>query len=155
MNEVAWKEIQEDKANLQPTPPVGEKVVWYVGGDLKHPVPAQISGIEGPGRLKLVVFPINSFPQHRPGVYHVSAKIHQKPNPGTRNNGAWDYVRQSDIEDGDYDLHRSEIAKRETNLRAGEENAKANEDLFKKKQEERKTAPLVKRRPPDILPAPA
>lgn len=156
MNEVAWQEIEEDKANLQPTPPVGEKAVWYVAGDRKHPVPAQVVGIEGPGRLKLVVFQANSFPQHKAGVYHVSAKIHQKGgNQTTRNCGSWDYVRTSDIQDEDYDLHRQEIAKRETNLKMGEETTRKNEDLFAKKAAERAAAPTKKQRLPDPLPAPA
>lgn len=137
VNEVAWTEIEADKNRLQPTPPVGEKIVWYMAGVKENPVAAQVTEIESAGRIKLVVFPKNTFPQHKAGVYHVSAKIHDKPgNPTTRNCGAWDYVR-GEAPDEDYSLHRAEIEKREQNLLVGERQAAESAQLFEKKQAEK------------------
>lgn len=153
-NEVAWNELEEDQKNLQPTPPVGKPIVWYHNGDKNHPVAAQVTGIDGPGRIKAVVFPINAFPQHKAGVYHVSAKIHTKPNnPTTRNCGSWDYFRGDQVHESDYELHLEELSKREANLRAGEEAAQKNAELFAEKQAERASG--KKKRLPDPLPAPA
>jgi hypothetical protein len=153
-NEQAWMDLEQDQANLQPTPPVGEVVRWYPAGDLAAPVAAQVTGIEGSGRLKLVAFIRNGFPQHKAGVYHVSAKIHQKPgNPTTKNWGSWDYVRGV-APDEDYEYHRQELAKRETQLSAGEQAAKKNTELFVAKQAE-KLAGGKKPRLPDPLPAPS
>lgn len=150
-NEVAWTELEADKQNLQPTPPVGEDVVWYMGGNSAHPVPAKVTEIESAGRVKLVVFPKNAFPQHKPGVYHLSARIHQKPgNPTTRNCGAWDYVRGV-VPKEDYAIHQAELAKREQNLLVGEQAAQKNAEAFKEKQAEKATG---KKKPlPEPLPA--
>lgn len=123
MNERAWEELAEDRERLQPTPPVGEVVIWYIGGDKRHPVPARVSGVESAGRVKLTVFPWSAFPQHKPGVYHVSARIHDKPgNPTTRNCGSWDYVRGK-VPKEDYATHEAELDKRQANLKKAEEEA--------------------------------
>lgn len=153
VNEVAWLELEEDRQNLQPTPPVGEDVVWYMSGNKAYPVPAKVTEIESAGRVKLVTFPKNAFPQHKPGVYHLSAKIHQKPgNPTTRNCGAWDYVRGV-APNEDYELHRAELEKREQNLLIGEQAAQKSAEMFAKKQAEKG---IVKKKPlPDPLPAPS
>lgn len=153
VNEVAWTELEGDRQNLQPTPPVGEPIVWFMAGDTTHPVAAQVTEIESAGRIKLVVFPKNAFPQHKVGVYHVSAKIHQKPgNPTTKNCGAWDYVRGVAPE-ADYALHQAELDKREKNLLIGEQSAAKAAEMFEKKQAEKATG---KKKPlPDPLPVPA
>lgn len=156
VNEAGWAELDAQQRNLQPTPPVGKPIVWYPAGNQADPVAGQVTGIEGPGRLKLVVFPKNAFPAHKNGVYHVSAKIHEKPgNPTTKNWGSWDYVEAGDLDDSHYKLHRQELAKLEVNLEKGEELAvKAAEDYAEKQAA--KKANFGKKKPIiDPLPAPA
>jgi hypothetical protein len=152
MNEVAWKNLEAEKAHRQPTPPIGKPVVWYIEGDKTRAVAAQVTGIESPGRVKLVAFPLNAFPQHKSGVYHVSAELHQKANnPTTKNCGSWDYVDEEDCRVRHYDLHKAELEKRELGLMQAEEQAKANEALFIKRAQEK--AAGIKKRLPDPLPA--
>lgn len=151
VNEKAWQDLETDMENPQPTPPVGESVVWYMAGDTRKPVPALVTGIEGSGRLKLVTFQVNSFPAHKTGVYHVSAKIHDKPgNFQTKNCGSWDYVRKP-IPEEDYAAFNEEIEKRRANLAVGEESAKRQAQIFAEKQGLLKT----KKKLSDPLPAPA
>jgi len=165
MNEKAWNDLEADKKRPQPTPPVGYAVQWYRSGNTSDPVPALVSGIEGPGRLKLVAFPINTFMQHKSGVYHVSAKVHdQKGNPTTGRCGSWDYYP----EDNHYKLFEAEVARREENLlRAEEEARKASarfaekllerEELMAEAAASRATATVAKKKKvlsPEPLPAP-
>lgn len=152
-NEQAWIDLEAEQKNLQPTPPVGEVIRWYPAGDKSAPVAAQVTGIEGPGRVKAVVFVRNGFPQHKQGVYHVSAKIHEKPgNPTTKNWGSWDYVRAAVPED--YELHLKELAKREAQLTTGEQAAIKNAEVFEQRKLDKAT-PGKKIRSPEPLPAPS
>lgn len=153
VNEQAWANLEADKLNLQPTPPVGETVRWYQGDDKSRPYAGRVTGHEGPGRLKIEVAVINAIPQHKKGVYHVSSKVHlQKGNPSTRDCGSWDYVRGA-APDEDYDLHRDELERREKNLLVAEENAIKTTELMAAKQAAKPTA---KKKPlPEPLPASA
>lgn len=156
VNENGWKELDAQQRNLQPTPPVGFNVVWYPAGNVNDPVAGQVTGVEGPGRLKLVVFPKNAFPAHKNGVYHVSAKIHDKPgNPTTKNWGSWDYVQADDMLDAHFKLHRQELAKLEENLTRGEEDAKRAAEDYAEKQAAKKVVTGKKKPIHDPLPAPA
>lgn len=147
-NETAWTRLAEEKENRQPTPPIGEPLVWYIEGDKNRPVAAQCNGIEGPGRIKVVVFPLNAFPQHKAGCYHISHRNHERPNITTKNGGAWDYPRGKAPKE-DFQLFDSEIEKRENSLAASEVEAEKNRQLFEKKQAEREAG--IKKRLPDPL----
>jgi hypothetical protein len=151
MNETAWTKLEEEKSRRQPTPPISEPVTWYIEGDRNRPVAAQCNGIEGPGRISVVVFPKNAFPQHRTGCHHISHPIHEKPNSTTRNCGAWDYPRGKVPKD-DYALHDKELAKREEGLLVSEEQAQKAQQEFQAKKAEREAA--LKKRLPEILPSP-
>jgi hypothetical protein len=124
MNETAWAEIAEAKQNLQPTPPVGQNIQWYMGGDVRAPRAAQVTGIEGSGRVKVVVFSHGQMPSYQTGVYHVSNAIHKiKENPTTTRCGSWNYCPGFTIPKCHYDYHIEELAKREDNLKRAEEKA--------------------------------
>ena len=157
VNENGWNELNEQQRNLQPTPPVGKPVNWYPAGNKEDPVPGRITAIEGPGRVKLVVFPKNAFPAHKQAVYHVSAKIHDKPgNPTTKNWGSWDYVEEDDFKDAHYETHRKELRKLEDNLTRGEADAiTAAENYATKQAEKLAAAKSGKKKPLEIIPAPA
>ena len=154
VNEEGWAGLESQRANLQPTPPVGcPDIVWYPAGNTNDPVPARVTAIEGPGRLKLVVFPKNAFPAHKQAVYHVSAKIHDKPgNPTTKNWGSWDYVEKEDLRDSHYNFHRAELQKLEDNLTRGEEEAqRAAENYLAKQAEKMAAAKSGKKKPLEPL----
>jgi trehalose utilization protein len=124
MNETAWAEIAEAKQNLQPTPPVGQNIQWYQGGDVRSPRAAQVTGIEGSGRVKVVIFSHGQMPSYQTGVYHVSNVIHKiKENPTTTRCGSWNYCPGTTIPKVHYDYHVEELAKREDNLKRAEEKA--------------------------------
>ena len=156
VNEQAWANLEADKQNLQPTPRVGSCVQWYPGNDPKQPYAGRVTGIDGPGRLKIEVAIINGIPQHKKGVYHVTASIHeQKGNFSTREHGSWDYV-YGPAPDSDYDLHRDELARREKNLLAAEEAAAKTTELMAAKQAAKPTMPATKKKPlPEPIPASA
>lgn len=136
-NETAWKNLQDLQANRQPTPPVGEPIVWFQGADRKHPVAARCNGIEGPGRIKITILPwMGVAPMHRSACYHIDHPMHQKPNETTKNNGAWDYVRGR-IPKDDYTVHDEEYAKREKALIEAEDQAQKDAELFARKRAEK------------------
>ncbi len=143
MSETAWDNLQTEKANLLPTPPIGEPVVWYLEGDKNRPCAAQCNGIEGAGRIYATIHTKGGMVMHRGGCYHISHPIHEKPNFTTKNGGAWDYP------DGvapkkHYDFHRAEIVKREEAiLRAKEQSEQATAAFLKKQADKKKlTDPL-------------
>ncbi len=148
---VAWDKLAEDKENPQPTPPVGEPVVWYMEGDVRKPVAAQCNGVEGPGRIKITIAAWNGFPMHRTGCHHITHSIHQKPNQTTKNCGAWDYPRGK-APKADFELHDQEIQRRTDALIKAEEDAIKNQKLFEQKKAEREAG--IKRKPlPEPLPS--
>jgi hypothetical protein len=129
MNDTAWYHLEKDRERLQPTPPIGTPVQWYQGGEKAAAYAALVTGIEGPGRLKLVIFPINQFHQHKLAVHHVSHQVHDKPgNSTTKNSGSWDYAPGVKFPHGHYELHEAELNKREANLKAQDEAAKKAEE---------------------------
>ncbi len=153
MNETAWTAIEEDKQRRIPTPPIRTTVQWYQGGDKTIVIPGIVTGIEGPGRVKLVLFPLNAFPRHQAGVYHEGHKIHeQSANPTTARCGSWGFEEGFQVPKKWYEIWEQDIAKREENLRAAEVAAEKNRELFVQKQAEKASG--VKKRLPDILPAP-
>lgn len=141
---VATEKLADDKANPQPTPPIGEAIVWYMEGDKNRPVAAQCNGIEGPGRIKVTIASWNGFPMHRAGCHYVTHSIHEKPNATTKNGGAWDYPRGKAPKD-DYALHNAEMARREAALLKADEEAEKNRLLFEQKKKERESG--LKRKP--------
>lgn len=125
----AWEKLASDKANPQPTPPIGEPIVWFIEGDRTKRVAGQVTGVEGPGRLKIVVHPVGNFQQHKTGCFHISNTIHERPNATTKNNGAWDYPRGKAPKE-DFSLHNEEMARREAQLvKADEVQKKAEERM--------------------------
>lgn len=150
MNAGAWEKLAAEKQNRQPTPPVGEPIVWFIEGDRNRPVAAQCNGIEGPGRIKVCLHQHNGFTQHRGACHHVSAEIHQRPNSTTKTNGSWDYVRGK-VPKEDYALHDLEIQRREEALMKAESEAKLAAEQFQKRKAEREA--MMKGRLAEILPA--
>lgn len=86
-------QIAKERKRLQPTPPVGMPVVWFMGGDDKNPRPALVTQVEGPGRVSLVILPLNTMPQHKMGVlYKDHPDMEEANTPAKRTKGSWDYV---------------------------------------------------------------
>ena len=136
MSDVAWARIEAMKANPQPTPPVGEPLIWYMANDKNRPVAAQCNGIEGPGRIKITIHNWQGMPMHRPACYYVGHPNHDKPNDASRNNGSWDYVRGK-VPKADFEAQEIEIKRQEDGLMRAMEDAKKNAALFEQKKAER------------------
>ena len=137
MNDIAWENIEKDRANPQPTPPIGERVQWYKEGDTRDPRAAIVTGIEESGRVKLVTFAPNAFPEHKMGVYHVSNKVHAiHNNMTTKRCGSWDYLPGTRVPSAHYDLFNETIQKRVNNLENQEQKQKALEAIKAAKEAE-------------------
>ncbi len=152
MHEKAWEAIEREETKPIPTAPIGKTVQWYIAGDRRQPVAGQVMGVEGVGRLKIKVFPANSMPQDKVGVYHVNHSVHEQPsNPTTYRCGSWDFVPGDAVLPAFYKEFEDDIKKRKENLLAAEEASKKAELAFKVKQKELAEG---KKKRPDILPAP-
>lgn len=150
MELTALERLQEERDRLMPTPPVGEPVVWYMGGT-GRPIPALVADIEDPGKLKLKVFPWASFPRDVPGVFYKGHPVHEKPNnQQTVRCGSWDYVRKPPAED--YNLHKERLDAREKQLVDAQVTAERLAAEFQAKQAKAKAN--LKKRLPEILPTP-
>ena len=131
MNETAWAEVAEAKANPLPTAPVGKAVQWFREGDKRNIHAAQVTGIEDSGRVKLVIHSHGQMPSYVTGCYHANSPIHAiENNPTTKRNGSWDYLPGETVPREDYEYHLQEIAKREANLKRAEEQAIAAAEKF-------------------------
>lgn len=85
--------IAKERKRPMPTPPVGMPVVWFLGGDEANPRPALVTQVEGPGRVSLVVLPLNTMPQHKMGVlYKDHPDMEEANTPAKRTKGSWDYI---------------------------------------------------------------
>lgn len=152
MHEKAWEAVERDEARPIPTAPIGKNVQWYINGDTRNVVPGIVQGIEGVGRLKIKVFPLNAMPQEKTGVYHVSCPVHEQPNnPTTYRCGSWDFVPGDAVLKEFFKEFEEDIKKRKDNLTAAEVQAKKSEADFKAKAAELAAG---KKKKPDILPAP-
>lgn len=105
-------ELDQQIANPAATPPIGTPVVWYRGARVddqdpsKTQVAAMVTGIEGPGKLKLVTFTPFKNEEHKQGVLHISHPLHaNRANSVSVNSGAWDYPDGVRPAKGHYDLH--------------------------------------------------
>lgn len=140
MNVEAWKLLEEDRANKQPTPPIPSLVTWYQHGDPTKPHAGIVTGHgDRAGRLNICILAPGAFPQHRKGVYHVTSK-YNKPHVQTiKDTGTWDYPPGTKIPAAHYAVHDEEIAKREKNLLEAEEKAK---QVFERVQVKRERTEL-------------
>lgn len=152
MNQVALARIEAMKENPQPTPPVGEPLVWYQANDRNRPVAAQCQGHEGPGRIKITIHSWQGMPMHRSACYYVDHPNHEKPNDATRNNGSWDYPGGKRPPKADMAIQEQEIERQLLGLMKAEEEAKKNAEMFAKKKAER-LAGAKKAMIPEPLPA--
>jgi len=153
MHEKAWEAVERDEARPIPTAPVGKTVQWYIGGDRRNIVGGIVSGIEGVGRLKIRVFPLNSMPQEKTGVYHINHPVHDQPNnPTTYGRGSWDFVPGEAVSKEYFKDFEDDIKRRKENLEAAEIASKRAEADFKQKQAELAQG---KKKRPEILPAPS
>jgi len=152
MNEVAWNAIAKDESRRLPTAPISYgDIQWFEYGDKAFPFAAKVVGVEGAGRLKLVIFKPNALPQHKTAVYHVNSPIHdQTNNPTTYRCGSWDYIPGVKIPKEHYELFDEDIERRKENLRKAEEAAVKNAELFAKKQAERFAGKV---KPPEPIPS--
>lgn len=124
MNDAAWAVLEAERANLQPTPPIGTVVQWYKGGDKREVRAAQVTAIEGPGRVVVVINEPSAFPKTLKGVFHESHRIHERNNNQTTVRcGSWGYIPGTKPEDSHYNVHREELEKRLNNLRKADEEA--------------------------------
>ncbi len=135
MSSEVWNKLAEERTRLQPTPKVSDTVIYYTRGDKNFPVPGIVSSIEGPGKIKITVYPFQGMLQHKSGCAHITHWVHDRPNDTTKNNGAWDFNREPPADA--YEVHEAELTKRENQLLEAEEKAKAAAELFQKKAEER------------------
>lgn len=135
MSSEVWNQLAEQRQRLQPTPKVSDGVIYHAYGDKRNAAPAIVSEVEGPGRIKVTVFPFNGMLQHKGGCHHVTHWIHDKPNETTKMNGAWSFPREAPVDA--YEVHEAELAKRENALIEAEQKAKDAAKAFAKKAEER------------------
>lgn len=135
MSSEVWNRLAEERERLQPTPPVSEPVIWYQNGDKRFPVPALCSAAEGPGRIKVTIYPHGAMLMHRSGCHHITHPVHDKPNETTKNCGSWDYPRGVPKED--YKLHEDDLTRRENGLLEADEKAKEAAKLHEQKAAER------------------
>jgi hypothetical protein len=151
MNEAAWAAIERDEARRLPTPPVATPIQWYEHGDRRYPIAGLVTEIEGPGRLKVVIFRVNALPQHKAGVYHVNSLVHdQANNQTTYRCGSWDYAPGIKPPKEHYDLFVQDIERRREHLRKAEEAAVKAAELHAKREAERF---LGTKKPPEPIPA--
>jgi len=98
---------------LMPTPPIGERIVFFERGDKSASRAAIVTNIEECGKIKLIMFAPNGVPAHRMGVLHASHPQHEVPgNPVTFRTGSWDYVRGA-VPKEDFDAHKKLLKERE------------------------------------------
>jgi hypothetical protein len=115
-------DLDEQMTRPLPTPVVGTNVQWFARGAVS-PETAQaalVVGVEGPGRLKLTVFPPNGMPVHKQGVLHVSHSQHEtRGNAATVHNGAWDYLPNWKLNKSspDYNLHLDHLNRRKETVK--------------------------------------
>jgi hypothetical protein len=135
-----WDEIDIEKKNPQPTPPIGLPVVWHHAGDKNKPTPARVYRYEDePGRVALTVETPTGL-QFRGGVYYAGSKHNNGSNRTIYNNGTWDYVQteadgSAKIPAWHYDKHKAYIEKRMQAQRNSEAMQAATEAAMKAKRE--------------------
>jgi len=135
MSSEVWNKLAEERQRLQPTPKVGDPIIYHPESDKRREVPAVVSKVEGPGKIQITVFPFQGMMQHRSGCHHITHWIHDNPTAFTRQNGAWSFAREAPADA--YQLHEAELAKRENSLIEAEERAKEAAKVHAKKAEER------------------
>lgn len=108
-NSALIKEIDSQLKSVMPTPTVAQPVIWYRGGKEDAPVAAQVTAVEAPGRVSLIVFSVDAFPVHVKGCHHRSWPEHQRPgNVNTVQRGAWDYPNGT-IPEADLAAHKQQL----------------------------------------------
>lgn len=135
MSSEVWNKLAEERQRLQPTPKVSDTVIYHAYGDKRNSAPAIVSEVEGPGRVKLTIFPYQGMLQHKAGCHHISHWIHDKPNENTKMNGAWSFAREAPADA--FEVHEAELTKRENALIEAEQRAKEAAKVHAKKAEER------------------
>lgn len=136
-------QIAKERKRLLPTIPVGWPCVWFMGGDENNRRPAQVTQVEGPGKVSLVVFPLNSVPQHKLGVlYKDHPDMEEANTPQKRTKGTWDYVPglpSGVIPKEHYEAHKELLDKKEKMALAVLEQEQREAEVMAARQKELKS----------------
>ena len=137
----------EAPEHLLPTPPIGWNVQYFKPGDTKQeqPVAAQVTAIEGPGRVVLVIQQPHKMPSHKAACYHVTEP---KIMDGTwRGKDTWDYI-DGHTNKHPFNLHKGQLERKAKNAEQQavqqaeiEENYKRRLAALKKHNEEEPIIP--------------
>ena len=122
------EEIELKIRNPLPTPPIGTPVVWYPHARVVKgaEVAALVTGIEGPGRLKITVFVPNGMPVPKQACHHVTDPVHEKRNNSiSKTSGAWDYIEGTKTPKADFQFHLEHLNKLKNDFTGKIEQAQA------------------------------
>ena len=140
MSAKVYEEIEIEKKNPQPTPPVGLRVVFHSGGDKSKTLPADVMRYEDePGRVALMVATPQGW-QFKGGVYYHGSRHNNGSNRTIFNNGTWEYVQteadgSAKIPQWHFKQHNDYIAHRIRAQENSEAMQKATEAAMKAKRE--------------------
>ena len=126
------EQVQAQKSSPLPTPPIGWQVNWFEQNKPDLCYAAVVTAVQAPGKLELTVFKPRHFPIHKQGVLHRSHPAHEgRANPATISSGSWDYLPSQRAHKAHYEMHVSQLERREQaileeeRMRRGAEEAKA------------------------------
>lgn len=109
--------IRAQMENPLPTAPVGMAVQWFELNEDDRCYAAQVTRVEGPGKVQVVIHKPNAMPTHKQGVLHRSHPVHQnKHATETMRNGAWDYLPGQTIPKAHREVHLKELQRREAGI---------------------------------------
>ena len=132
----AIAEVEAEMKEPIPTPPVGTALVWYRQARQDGGQNAAIcTGIDGPGKIKLSVFPPNGMKENKQGVLNCKDPIHEKlTNRVSKENGAWDYPDGTGPSKGHYKVHIDRLQHKKDGFLTQLEDAKKRNDIEAKPQ---------------------
>lgn len=118
MSDKVLENLQKERDQLIPTPPIGRIVLWYERGYVHadHAQPAVVTAVEGPGRVSVCLL-AKSRGAIKTGVkYHKIEGATDARVQTTYRFGCWDYVEgeaPSKTTHADFQVHLNSISERE------------------------------------------
>lgn len=130
---MSWNSLEAEANDIQPTAPVGWSVLWYPGGDVRNPVAAMVTAVEGPGKIAVIAFAPGGFPVHHKGVHYIHHPLSKRAsNAQVSRCGTWDYLPDSGKTPSSHlTLHRESVAKKRATLDQAEADRKKREEAIK------------------------
>jgi len=123
---------------LLPTPYVGLPVIWYRDDqNIKDPIAATVTRVEGPGKVSLCYVPFNGHLAHVSGVNWVGNNRRIAPGRPFRRNGVWEFL--ADLKPRmSTKYHKDVIAKREAAAKAAARQEEARKQALLQQHEDAK-----------------